>query len=250
MKVVLLNVLFYLLWGCCGLCIFLVMTLSFLLACPFLPSAVYLRWQRFLAADIFGRSYLFFLRPIAPVSTSGLERLGKNPVPRIYVLNHKSFSDTFLCSLLPTRSPIVLFNRTVSRIPIMGMGVRFFKWINVDELPFDDWCESVIAQLRAGSILCCFPEGTRSGKGPMGAFHSGVFRLAAKAGFPVTPVLITGNEETPAKGSPLLKPAHIRFSVLPDIAQEEGETPFHFKERVRGVMREQLAKLEGTLDAG
>ena len=132
----------------------------------------------------------------------------------------------------------------------MGMGVRFFKWINVDELPFDDWCESVIAQLRAGSILCCFPEGTRSGKGPMGAFHSGVFRLAAKAGFPVTPVLITGNEETPAKGSPLLKPAHIRFSVLPDIAQEEGETPFHFKERVRGVMREQLAKLEGTLDAG
>ena len=223
---------------------------SFLLLQPYLPYPVYLRWQRFLVADVFGRLYLYLLRPIAPVSTVGLERLRKNPVPRIYVLNHKSFSDTFLCSLLPKRSPVVLFNRTVSRIPVLGTGVHFVKWINVDEIPFNDWCEAAITQLKAGSSLFCFPEGTRSGKRPMGAFHGGIFRLAARAGHPVTPVLVTGNEETPAKGSPLLKPAHIRFVVLPDIVQKTGETPFHFKERVRGVMRDQLAKLEGNDYAG
>lgn len=246
MKVALLNVYFYFCWICFGLLIFPLMALSFLVVRPFTPHSVYLRWQRFLVSNVFGRSYLILLHPFAPVSTAGLERLRTDPVPRIYVLNHKSFSDTFLCSLLPCRSPLVLFNRTVSRIPIMGTGVRFFEWINVDEVPFDEWRDSAIAQLWSGSSLFCFPEGTRSGKGPMGAFHGGIFRLAAKAGRPVTPVLITGNEETPVKGSLLLKPARIRLAVLPDIAQEEGETPFHFKERVRGVMRGQLAKLEGT----
>jgi 1-acyl-sn-glycerol-3-phosphate acyltransferase len=53
--------------------------------------------------------------------------------------------------------------------------------------------EQVAEVLRSGACLVAFPEGTRSRSGEIGAFKTGAFVAAIKAGVPVVPVKIEGS---------------------------------------------------------
>jgi len=216
---------------------------------PFRSRHAYHRMERGIVR-YFGRFCLWLLRPIAPVETSGGDFLTHRPEHQIFVLNHKSFSDTFLCSLLPVRDPLVLLNRGASRTPVLGLGIRYLAWINVTDIPFGEWREQCLEELAQGADIICFPEGTRSGSKPTGPFHSGIFRIAVSQGLSVTPVVITGNEETPKRGSIFLKPTRIRMRMLAPVMPIPNEKPFVFKERVRKMMIEELEIMEGKNHVG
>jgi 1-acyl-sn-glycerol-3-phosphate acyltransferase len=75
-------------------------------------------------------------------------------------------------------------------------------------------------RLDAGFAVLIFPEGTRSPPGGMHAFRRGAFELAARAGVPLWPLMLSCNPPALSKGVPFWRQpecmAHLRI--------EPGET--------------------------
>ncbi len=73
---------------------------------------------------------------------------------------------------------------------------KHLNFIFIDRLQPDiKTLRLMIQKMEAGSALVIAPEGTRSRSGTMIAGKPGVAYLAAKSGFPVIPVAITGTED-------------------------------------------------------
>lgn len=59
-----------------------------------------------------------------------------------------------------------------------------------------------VQRLQAGLGVLVFPEGTRSPEGSLRRFHRGAFEIAARAGVPVVPVLLSCEPPVLAKEAP------------------------------------------------
>jgi 1-acyl-sn-glycerol-3-phosphate acyltransferase len=153
--------------------------------------------------------------------TGGLRVDGR--LPRggcIVVANHASHADTAaLLAALPARSrPLVIcaadywrgsgrLRRLVSRTLVETLAVRRGGGGSAD-------LETAIAALRDGRAVVVFPEGRRSRDGELGAFHSGAFRLAARASVPVVPVGLDGTRDLlPAHGELRRAPVAVRIGA-------------------------------------
>jgi 1-acyl-sn-glycerol-3-phosphate acyltransferase len=159
------------------------------------------------------------------------------PQPCIYICNHRSASDPFLMAKLPGEI-VQVVNVWPFHIPVLGWFAKWAGYLSVREMPFDQFEKTAARYLEQGICIAAFPEGTRSGTGPTGPFHSAMFRVALKTGVPVVPVCISGNEQIPPKGSWVLHPGTIRMRVLPPVTRETyGEwSPFIFKNRIREMI--------------
>lgn len=84
----------------------------------------------------------------------------------------------------------------------------------------------------------------------MGSFHGAAFRLALESKAAVVPLCITGNENIPPKGSPLLRSGVIRVRRLPAVNWDEYKdlNAFAFKNRVWHMIDQELSVMEK--DAG
>jgi len=68
--------------------------------------------------------------------------------------------------------------------------------------------EQMRSEIARGHSLLVFPEGTRTVTGRLGAFQSGVFRIAQEIGAPIVPVTVTGMYRVMRKGSLLIRPGY------------------------------------------
>jgi 1-acyl-sn-glycerol-3-phosphate acyltransferase len=168
------------------------------------------------------------------------------PHPCIYICNHSSSSDPFLMAFLPDEF-IQVVNIWPFRIPFLGWFAKWAGYISVREMPFDQFSEAAARHLEQGVSMAAFPEGTRSGTGPMGPFHSAMFRVALNTGVPVVPVCIRGNERIPLKGSLRLNPGLIQIHMLPPVSAETyGDwSPYQFKNHIHELIQNELEKMEG-----
>jgi 1-acyl-sn-glycerol-3-phosphate acyltransferase len=197
---------------------------------------------------MYGVLVLLVLRPVARIILQG-HGWHTPPTERcIYVCNHRSASDPFLMAKLPSGEIVQIVNRWPFRLPILGSVARLADYISIREMSPEQFFAKASCNLAEGAFLTAFPEGTRSGGRCLGAFHSAVFRLALQTGAPVVPVAISGNEQTPPRGSLLLRPACIVMSMLPPLHAETYRTmsPFQFKNHVRGLIDTELRRIEGT----
>lgn len=167
------------------------------------------------------------------------------PQPCIYICNHRSASDPFLMAKLPGEI-IQIVNIWPFRIPILGWFAKWAGYLSVREMSFDAFSATASRHLQNGTSIASFPEGTRSGTGPMGPFHSAIFRVALQTGVPVVPVCISGNEQIPLKGSLKLNPGKIRIRLLPPIPVEtyRSWSPFHFKNHVHDLIQNEIERME------
>jgi 1-acyl-sn-glycerol-3-phosphate acyltransferase len=103
------------------------------------------------------------------------------------------------------------------------------------------------AEMKKGSSILLFPEGTRSKSKIMRPFKEGAFILAKKTGSGIIPIVHTGSEKTFAPGSWVLKgKAPIYIRVLDEIpasviAENEAKATM---ERVQEIMEQALDRLE------
>jgi 1-acyl-sn-glycerol-3-phosphate acyltransferase len=113
----------------------------------------------------------------------------------------------------------------------------------------DQFMEKATKLLSEGVSIIFFPEGTRSTSRTMGSFHGAAFRLALKSKASVVPLCISGSENIPPKGSPLLRPGTIRVRRLPSIAWDEYKdlNAFAFKNRVWHIIDDELSVMERTV---
>jgi 1-acyl-sn-glycerol-3-phosphate acyltransferase len=165
--------------------------------------------------------------------------------PYIFVCNHRSASDAFLMGILP-HELVQIVNVWPFRIPVLGIYAKFAGYLNIRMMPPEEFMQSASQLLTEGVSIVFFPEGTRSVTGTMGSFHGSAFRLALESKAPIVPLCISGSENIPPKGSPLLRPGVIRVRRLPAIAWDEYKdlTAFALKNRVWKIMDHELSVME------
>jgi 1-acyl-sn-glycerol-3-phosphate acyltransferase len=148
------------------------------------------------------------LRLFFRVRTEGSEHVPRRGAA-ILASNHVSFCDSFFLPLmLPRRLTylakaeyfedwkVAWFFRAVGQIPIRrGPGANWRRSL-----------ETAVDVLGEGKLLGIYPEGTRSKDGRLHRGHTGVARVALRAGVPVIPVGLIGTREVQPVGARLLRP--------------------------------------------
>ncbi len=165
--------------------------------------------------------------------------------PYLFICNHRSASDPFLLGILPYEI-IQVVNIWPFRLPIFGVVAKIAGYLNVRELPFNEFFIKTSKLFEQGVSIAVFPEGTRSRDNSVAQFHSAIFRVALEAKIPIVPLCITGNENIPPVGSPYLRPGLIKIHRLEAITWEEyqGFTAFKLKNYVRDIVIKETALMD------
>jgi len=172
--------------------------------------------------------------------------------PVILVSNHRSLID--ILALYKLRRPFKWTSKSENfRLPFIGMVLSLTNSIRIQRdskrsgIQFLSRAEE---EIRKGSSILIFPEGTRSGGTAMRPFKEGAFLLARKMGCGIIPIVHTGSEKTFNRGSWVLKgKAEIHIRVLDEIGPEKV-LQLDIKELaalVRNRMEAGLAQLEKEL---
>jgi len=114
----------------------------------------------------------------------------------IIACNHLSFADGLVMAAILPRPGRFLVYRRYTQIPVLGWLLRAAGVIPVAA---DDSRRALIASIDAavaaasqGECVVIFPEGKITRSGVLDTFHSGVSRIAARAGVPVVPAFLHG----------------------------------------------------------
>ena len=169
--------------------------------------------------------------------------------PVILVANHRSLMDTV--ALNKIRRPFKWTSKAENfKLPFIGMVLSLTNSVKIrreSHRSGAQFLSQAEAEIKKGSSILLFPEGTRSKTAEMNPFKEGAFFLAKKTGSGIIPIVLTGSEKTFDRGSWVLKgKAHIHIRVLDEIPARELED-MKVKEimaLVRQRMEEGLAQLE------
>lgn len=136
--------------------------------------------------------------------------------PTIYVGNHQSTLD------IPAHFVAVPANfRYVAKsqlrwVPLIGWYLALARHIFINRSNRTAAIESLeraAEQIRAGTSIFLYPEGTRSPDGRVLPFKKGPFALALKARVPVCPVTIEGTSTVMPKNSWNITPGPVRVKI-------------------------------------
>lgn len=115
--------------------------------------------------------------------------------PCVYVANHQSFLDyPILAAVFPDRTAVI-GRASLRRIPVVGWLFQATGNLLIErEDPARAYAllDRAARQLRDGTSIWIFPEGTRAGAlGRLLPFKRGAFHLARQAGVPLVPVVVS-----------------------------------------------------------
>jgi 1-acyl-sn-glycerol-3-phosphate acyltransferase len=143
--------------------------------------------------------------------------------PVVLVANHRSLVD--ILALYKLRRPFKWTSKAENfRLPFVGMVLSLTNSIKITRESARSGYQFLVRaeeEMRKGSSVLIFPEGTRSGSTRMRPFKEGAFVLARKMGCGIIPVIHTGSEKTFDRGSWVLKgKTEIRIRVLDEVGPE------------------------------
>jgi 1-acyl-sn-glycerol-3-phosphate acyltransferase len=141
------------------------------------------------------------------VTADGLERLARGG-PYIMAINHLSYVDAPLALTIMPRPVILLAaewlaDTTVPRWILRDLYHAIFVHRGEGDIAA---LEAGLAVLRAGGVLGMSPEGSRSRTGGLTAGRTGTAYLATRAGVPVVPVALWGQERLVTSWRQLTRP--------------------------------------------
>jgi len=175
------------------------------------------------------------------VRAEGLEHIDPDQ-PYVFMSNHQSLFDVGgIVVTLPVSWRFVA-KRELVWIPFFGWALALGGHVIVDRgnrARAVASLEAAAEQIRQGTNVIVFPEGTRRQTGELGPFKSGGFHLAIGAGVPIVPVSVSGSQHvTPGNGL-RVEPGRILIRYgepIPtgDFGLGEREA---LKERVREAIR-------------
>ncbi|MDA3902992.1 MAG: lysophospholipid acyltransferase family protein [Desulfuromusa sp.] len=146
-----------------------------------------------------GRSCLFFAG--LKVQIQGIENIPTDS-PAIYVSNHQSnFDIPIIYAGLPIQFRWMA-KQELFRIPLFGLALKRSGFIPIDRSNRRKTMQSIIAaaqQIKEGTSMIIFPEGTRTPDGQLQEFKKGALLIAAKAQVPVVPIAIHGSYQIQPK---------------------------------------------------
>jgi 1-acyl-sn-glycerol-3-phosphate acyltransferase len=183
---------------------------------------------------------------------SGLENIDKKKA-YVFVSNHSSQYDIPTLQFgIPNRTSIV-FKKELGKIPIFGWQLILGPHIMVDRKNLESAIKSIEQAKKMmsgrGISVLLFAEGTRSETGEVQPFKRGAFYLAARVGFPIVPVTITGSEKVLPKGKFKINKGTIHVHFDKPVETGEIKTRADEKElmeRVRNIIIQNKIKQENA----
>ena len=148
----------------------------------------------------------------------GREKIPRNR-PLVMVSNHRSLVD--ILALYKIRRPFKWTSKIENfRLPFVGMVLSLTRSIKIDRESLRSGARFISRaekEMKSGSSILLFPEGTRSKKTEMRPFKEGAFLLAKKTRSPILPLVLTGSETALPENNWILGPSYIRIRVLDEI---------------------------------
>ncbi len=184
--------------------------------------------RRRVAAHYMGTFWAWHYQSLIPFWKLRLEGRKKIPFrrPVVMVSNHRSLVD--ILALYKLRRPFKWTSKAENfRLPFVGMVLSLTRSIRITRESVrsgHQFLSQAEEEIRKGSSVLIFPEGTRSHSGTMRPFKEGAFLLAKKTGCGIIPIVHSGSEKTFDRGSWVLKGrAEIRIRVLDEIGPRDVE---------------------------
>ena len=149
------------------------------------------------------------------IEVTGLDRLDRT-TPYVFMSNHLSFLDGPLLMTVLDRPARVIVKRSVFRIPVLGLGMRFSGYVPLDKEGAGAGRKSIaraarlIKEQRYSFLI--YPEGQRSRDGKPQPFRRGGFFLALEAGTPIVPVSIKGTYGLMPRGKWLIRRGPVKIT--------------------------------------
>lgn len=137
----------------------------------------------------------FVMRLIAHIEVRGLDHLPEWNA--ILAANHLGRLDTAVLLAVIEREDIIMpIAEKYKNHPIFGALGRAANgiWLNRFEADYTAM-RQILERMEKGGLLVIAPEGTRSKTEALQEGKMGVAFLAAKSGYPVIPVAVTGTED-------------------------------------------------------
>ena len=196
---------------------------------------------------VYGRGLMKYV--IRPFIQCELVRDSDKPFSpgSVFVLNHNSFSDTFVFGLLPYMDAVMVVRAWPFKIPVLGFFARHAGYLNIDEGSSEKTLRTASELIRQKVSFMIFPEGTRAGDRDMGRFHSLAFKIAMENRADIVPMVITGNRQCPKRGSIIMRPAKVTLRVLEPVTPSyySDINLFVLKNKIRNLICHNLALMEG-----
>jgi 1-acyl-sn-glycerol-3-phosphate acyltransferase len=167
--------------------------------------------------------FMVLLRLLARLDVEGVDRVPRSG-PLVLAPNHLHFMDGVVTVALAPRA-VAAFSADKWRGKPFGWIMSFTTrviYVARGE-PDRQAMNEALAYLRSGGALGVAPEGTRSRTGRLQKGRSGAVYLASRAGAPIVPMVLWGQENTFHDLKRLRRPhIHVRFAEpirLPESAK-------------------------------
>ena len=130
------------------------------------------------------------------VQKEGLEQI-PDEEPAVLVCNHVSFIDALVIAGCCRRPVRFVMHHRIFRIPVLSFVFRTAGAIPIapakeDPKMLEQAYERIAKALRAGEVVCIFPEGQITGDGEINSFRSGIERIIQRNPVPVIPMALRG----------------------------------------------------------
>ena len=190
------------------------------------------------------RVILFFAG--TKITVEGQENI-PNDRAVLYIGNHRSYFDILVTYTTVPGSCGFVAKKELARIPLLKNWMELIHCLFLDRSDIKQGLQMILAgceEIKSGTSICIFPEGTRykGEEGGAGEFKQGAFRIAVKTGAPVVPVAITGARALFENNGNLCHPGTVRIKVLPPI-QTAGMSRAEQKQLPDAVRQTILAEL-------
>ena len=234
------SVFFWTLLVVTSLVLFPIAILVWLVTAPFDPRRKLLH-----LFTCFWASLYTWLNPLWRVTVRGRE-LFRSDQTYVMVANHLSLLDILV--LFRLRKHFTWVSKLENfKVPVIGWNMRLNHYVELrrgDRASVQQMLATCERELRGGTSVMIFPEGTRSRSGALQPFKAGAFDLALTTGLPILPVVFEGTSLALPKRGFVLRGRHrITMTVLEPIhpttfADLDAE---QLAQRTRALFVERLA---------
>ncbi len=167
----------------------------------------------------FWASLYTWLSPLWTVSISGRKNMDPDKA-YVMICNHQSMLDILVIYRLFRHFKWVS-KEELFHVPLVGWNMSLNRYIRIKRSSLQsqrNMLDACVQNLKAGSSVMIFPEGTRSSTSQMRPFKEGAFHVAREAGADILPMVLEGSARAvPDKGRWFRRTASIRLKILPPI---------------------------------
>ena len=195
----------------------------------------------------FWASCYTWLSPLWRVTITGRENVDRDKAV-VMACNHQSMLDILILYRIFLHFKWVA-KSSLYKIPVIGWNMWLNRYIQIERTSAQSqrkMLRQCSENIRNGSSILIFPEGTRSRDGELRSFKEGAFLIALKEKIDIVPMVIEGSAKAlPEKGIIPKRKQKVQLHILPPVAYETFKDMGvrQLSEHIRNIISDELDRL-------